>query len=218
MEQRQSTAMLHLTAGVEETYITHWFVKEGERVQPSDPLVTLRHPHTGLTFTLRAPLSSLLTGAVLQQILRSEGTSVSATEVLAVLTSPTSGRGRTVAQLRTRRPAASPYTAEMSVGLVVTSSSRIRDHLFTWFPRFHRFYFSSYPLLPLLNGGVIAIIGVLSALQIPHLLAQMSNSPTSTGSNGIFLFLTVAALIPLAITTLAYLIIAALRLFLMRHP
>jgi len=218
MGQRQFTAMLHLTAGIEETHVAHWFVKEGERVQGSAPLVTLRHHHTGLAFTLRAPLASLLTGAVLQQILRSEGTSVSASDVLAVLTSTTPDGGRTIAQLETLEPEASPYVAEMGVHLVVTSSSRIRDHLFQWFPRFHHFYFQTYPLFPLLNIGCFAVIAVLGALQIHRLLAQVSGTPASPGGDGWFSFIALAGLIPLGLAILAYLVLTAVRLFFLRRP
>jgi hypothetical protein len=217
MEQRQRTAVLHLTAGIEQTYVAHWFVKEGERVQVSSPLVTLRH-HTGLAFTLRAPLTGLLTGSILQQILSSEGSSVSASDVLADFTSTTQDGGEIVARLGALEPESSPSMAEMSVPLVVTSSSRIRDHLFQRFPRFHHCYFQTYPLFPLLTAGCFAVIAVLSALQIRRLLAQVSGIPVSPSGDGWFSFIALGGLIPLALAILASLILTAVRLFFMRRP
>jgi hypothetical protein len=216
MQQPQLTAIFHLT-GIEETYVAHWFVKEGDQVCSSAPLVTLHHP-SGVTFTLRTPLSGPLSSAVLQQILVPEGTAVSASDVLAILAKTVPDGERAVAQLEAVEPVTSPYFAETGIDMVVTSSSRIRDHLFKRFPRFHSFYFHTHPLLPLLNMGCFAIIVVLSVLQIHNLLAQVSNTPASPGRDGGFFLFTLAGLILLALAFLAYLILTVARLLFLRRP
>ncbi len=218
MVQTQFTTTFHLAAGIDETSVAHWFVGEGERVRGSAPLVTLHH-QTGAAFTLRTPSASLLNGATIQRILLHEGSSVSASDVLAVLTKTTIEAGRAIEQVGVgaREPEESATCAEMGVDLVFTSSSLARDLLFERFPRFRRFYFRTYPLLPLLDLGCFTIIAILSALWLNRQFAHLSGTPASPGQGGWSLLIALASFIPVAIGILAAVALIALRQFSLRR-
>ena len=216
MEQTALTTTFHLNAGINETYVAHWFLKEGERVRGLAPLVTLRHP-SGVAFTLRAPAASLLSGAILQHILLAEWSSVCSTDVLAIFTRTTLEAGRAIAPLGAPEPGDSAYSAEMDVDLVSTSSSLVRDFLFERFPRFRQYYFLTYPLLPLLKMACFAVFILGGAWLVNHQLTQLPGAPEAPEGGGWSFLMALAALLPIAIGILAALALFALRQFFLRR-
>jgi len=91
------------------------------------------------------------------------------------------------------------------------TSSLVRDFLFERFPRSRRYYFQTYPLLPLLEMARFAVFVIGGAWFVNHQLTQMSGAPGAPEQDGWSFLIALAALLPIAIGILAALALFALR-------
>ena len=155
--------------------IETWFVREGDFIQPGQPLAQFRHP-SGLVAILRyANKTATAYTARVHQVLLPEGARIRAGHALVdiCLVSPTSNRSEA--------PLALTPTLEC------LPASFLRDILFRYMPPFRLFYFRHYWLvaafhvciaLALLAGMVMLGISIAkSLLTLTTLSSASSASP-----------------------------------------
>jgi hypothetical protein len=208
----QNITIHYLLVGVQgfgEVHVARWFVKEGQRLRAKDPLVTLQSGVDGPMVTLRVTREDSIEGAVVERIFCAEGARVTERDCLAVFTASGTSAGRAISRLEDLGDLAQ-YPV-VYVDYVIASTSLLRELLDRRFPGFARWYFKTYPLMPLIKmAGTLALLalGGLLTHSILDSLRDLEGPPVTPWWDNLWLLLLpffLGVLVCLALFVLRYL-------------
>lgn len=188
MSQRMenvTATIYYLLQGVpwpDGVHVARWFVEQGSPLRAHDPLVTLQCGVKGPAITLCVPRGEHLEGAVVERILCAEGRQVSESDCLAVLRASGVEVARALGALEDLGDLAQYPVAYVDSVIGFSSTLRWLDRQF---PGVARWYFRTYPLVPLLKmAGFLAVLalGALFTHQQLDALAALQGPAGGSGT------------------------------------